>query len=222
MRSILKPLFRRHTTAVAYLALFVALGGSAYAAVLVTGKNIKDASVTGRDIKNRSLGANKLSAATVSALAGQRGPAGPQGPAGERGPAGRNGDTGPAGRNGDAGAVQFHIHADPNSVSAESPKVAGLSARILCTTPSGPTKVRVQLLSSTGQLDVSGSRSQDGALAGAIALTVSYYEAGGETSAGVDAIARQLPSGKWTSFQLGSYDRGAQGCDFWGVITPAT
>jgi hypothetical protein len=41
MRSILKRLSRRHGTAVAYLALFAALGGSAYAAVTVTGKNIK-------------------------------------------------------------------------------------------------------------------------------------------------------------------------------------
>jgi hypothetical protein len=40
---------------VAYLALFVALGGSSYAAITVTGKNVKDSSLTGRDIKNRSL-----------------------------------------------------------------------------------------------------------------------------------------------------------------------
>jgi hypothetical protein len=106
MRSILKRLSRRHATAVAYLALFVALGGSAYAAVTITGKEIKDATITGRDIKNQSLGRNKLSAATVSSLAGQRGPAGPQGPAGRKGdtgPAGRKGDTGPVGPQGPAG-----------------------------------------------------------------------------------------------------------------------
>jgi hypothetical protein len=38
MRSILRRLSRRHGTAVAYLALFAALGGSAYAAVTVTGR----------------------------------------------------------------------------------------------------------------------------------------------------------------------------------------
>ena len=52
MRSILRRLLPRHGTAVAYLALFAALGGSAYAAVTVTGKNIKDGTVTGRDVKN--------------------------------------------------------------------------------------------------------------------------------------------------------------------------
>jgi hypothetical protein len=80
MRSILRRLSRRHTTAVAYLALFAALRGSAYAAATVTGKHIKDGTITGRDVKNRSLGTNKLSATALSSLAGQPGPAGPQGP----------------------------------------------------------------------------------------------------------------------------------------------
>jgi hypothetical protein len=110
MRSILKRLSRRHGTAVAYLALFAALGGSAYAAATVTGKNIKDGTISGKDVKNRSLGTNKLSATAVSSLTGQRGPAGPQGPQGdrgERGPAGATGprgETGPAGPQGPAGA----------------------------------------------------------------------------------------------------------------------
>lgn len=55
MRSIFRLLARRHTTAVAYVALIAALGGSAYAAVSVSGKNIKDGTVTGRDVKDRSL-----------------------------------------------------------------------------------------------------------------------------------------------------------------------
>jgi hypothetical protein len=40
---------------VSVLALFVALGGSATAALLVTGKNVKDGSLTGADIKNNSV-----------------------------------------------------------------------------------------------------------------------------------------------------------------------
>jgi hypothetical protein len=106
MRSILRRLSRRHTTAVAYLALFAALGGSAYAAVTVTGKNIKDGTVTGRDVKNRSLGTNKLSTRAVSSLTGRPGPAGPQGergPVGPTGPAGPKGATGPAGPQGTPG-----------------------------------------------------------------------------------------------------------------------
>jgi Collagen triple helix repeat (20 copies) len=103
MRSILRRLLRCHGTAVAYLALFAALGGSAYAAVTVTGKNIKDGTITGRDVKNRSLDTNKLSTTAVSSLAGQRGPAGPQGDKGEPGPLGPTGATGPKGATGPAG-----------------------------------------------------------------------------------------------------------------------
>ena len=106
MRSILRRLARRHATAVAYLALFAALGGSAYAAVTVTGKNIKDGTITGRDVKSRSLGTSKLSPTAVSSLTGQRGPSGPQGESGERGsvgPVGPKGDIGPAGPQGPAG-----------------------------------------------------------------------------------------------------------------------
>ena len=103
MRSTFRRLARRHTTAVAYLALFAALGGSAYAAVTVTGKQIKDGTITGKDVKNRSLGAGKLSASALGSLAGERGPAGPQGPAGPKGEPGKQGPTGPAGATGAQG-----------------------------------------------------------------------------------------------------------------------
>lgn len=115
MRSMLKRLARRHTAAVAYLALFAALGGSAYAAGTITGKNIKDGTITGTDVKNHSLSADKLSQAALTSLANARGPvgtqgpngatgpAGPQGPKGGTGPVGSKGDTGPAGPQGPAG-----------------------------------------------------------------------------------------------------------------------
>jgi hypothetical protein len=120
MRSILRRLSRRHSTAVAYLALFAALGGSAYAAVTVTGKNIKDGTVTGRDVKNASLGKNKLSATAVSSLTGQPGPTGPQGPNGDRGaqgPAGPTGTTGPKGESGTAGPQGLVGPPGPSGIS---------------------------------------------------------------------------------------------------------
>lgn len=40
---------------VALVALFAALGGSAYAAFTVTGKNVKNNSLTTKDVKNKSL-----------------------------------------------------------------------------------------------------------------------------------------------------------------------
>jgi hypothetical protein len=118
-QSILRRLLRRHSTAVAYLALFAALGGSAYAAVTVTGNDIKNGTITGKDVKNRSLGTSKLKENAVTGSKIKKGavtsskvknasllandfkagqlPAGPQGPQGPRGPAGEQGPPGEPG-----------------------------------------------------------------------------------------------------------------------------
>jgi hypothetical protein len=66
MRSILKRLFRRHTTAVAYLALFAALGGSAYAAITVTGENIVDGTVMTADLASGAVTEAKLGGNAVT------------------------------------------------------------------------------------------------------------------------------------------------------------
>jgi hypothetical protein len=112
MRLPLKRLLRGHTTAVAYLALFATLGGSAYAAVTVTGNNIKDGTITGKDVKNRSLGTKTLSTEAVNSLRGQQGPVGLQGPKGDGGERGPAGPTGPKGDPGVSGYQQV------NAVSA--------------------------------------------------------------------------------------------------------
>lgn len=39
----------------AFIAVFAALGGSAYAGAQITGKDVRNSSLTGKDIKNRSL-----------------------------------------------------------------------------------------------------------------------------------------------------------------------
>src|SRR3954447_1606058 len=44
-----------HATVVAYLALFFAMSGTAYAAVQWTGANIQDGSLTGADVQDGSL-----------------------------------------------------------------------------------------------------------------------------------------------------------------------
>jgi hypothetical protein len=103
MQDMLKWLSRRHATAVAYVALFAALGGSAYAAVTITGKNIKDGTITARDIKKGSLDTTRLNAQALGSLTGKRGPAGPQGDRGPAGARGAKGATGPAGPDGSRG-----------------------------------------------------------------------------------------------------------------------
>jgi hypothetical protein len=97
------------TMVIACLALSIALGGTATAAVVITGKQVKDGSVAGRDIANRSLTGLDVRDGSLTpldfngSLQGQAGPAGPQGPKGDRGAQGPAGATGPAGPQGPAG-----------------------------------------------------------------------------------------------------------------------
>jgi hypothetical protein len=94
-----------YANTVATLALFLALGGSSYAALSVTGKNVKNSSLTGKDVKNSSLGTADVKNGVLLAgdfksgqlPQGAQGPQGPQGPQGVQGPQGDDGLQGPAG-----------------------------------------------------------------------------------------------------------------------------
>lgn len=75
---------QRLPVAIASLALFVALGGTSYAAV-----KLQKGSVTSREVKDGSLQAADLAAGVAGA-----GPAGPRGPRGTEGPQGEQGAQG--------------------------------------------------------------------------------------------------------------------------------
>jgi hypothetical protein len=64
-----KLLGRRPSPAIviSLVALFVALGGTSYAALVITGKNIKNGSVTGKDIKNGTLTGGKVKNRSLTA-----------------------------------------------------------------------------------------------------------------------------------------------------------
>jgi hypothetical protein len=87
---------------VAMLALFVALTGTAVAttSALITGKQIKNGSITGLDIKNKSVAIADL-ATKARGARGVRGPIGPPGPAGQQGPQGPAGAPNPNAANSD-------------------------------------------------------------------------------------------------------------------------
>jgi hypothetical protein len=89
---MLAKLRRRLTFAnvVSVIALFVALGGSSYAAIKVTGKNVKNSSLTGADIKNSSLTSSDVKNRSLLARDFKAG----QLPAGPRGADGQNGTNG--------------------------------------------------------------------------------------------------------------------------------
>ena len=75
----------RHGTVVAYLALFLALGGTAFAAASLPRNSvgtaqIRNSAVTGAKVRNHSLSASDFRSGSLP-----KGPAGPQGPAGRVG-----------------------------------------------------------------------------------------------------------------------------------------
>ena len=85
------------TIAIAGALVVASATSGATAALVITGKQIKDNSVTTKDIKNGTLTTKDLKASTVTSLQGVTGPAGPAGPAGASGTAGAAGAPGISG-----------------------------------------------------------------------------------------------------------------------------
>src|SRR4051794_2912450 len=86
-----------YANVMATIAVFVALGGSSYAAVKlprnsVSNEQIRAGAVRSSEIKDRSIRTSDLATSTRNSLRGQTGP---QGPAGAQGAAGAQGPPGP-------------------------------------------------------------------------------------------------------------------------------
>jgi hypothetical protein len=80
----------------ATVAVFIALGGTSYAAIKITGKNVKNGSLTGADIKSNSITGSDIKSLTAKDF--KRG----QLPGGDNGANGGQGPTGPQGAAGSA------------------------------------------------------------------------------------------------------------------------
>ncbi|HEY2716330.1 MAG TPA: hypothetical protein VGI73_08935 [Solirubrobacterales bacterium] len=87
-----------YANVIATVALFVALGGGAYAATRLP-KN----SVGPKQLQDEAVTPPKLSRAAVKSLEGERGPKGATGPKGSTGAQGQRGPEGPRGAQGDRG-----------------------------------------------------------------------------------------------------------------------
>jgi hypothetical protein len=103
-----------YANVIATLALFVALGGSAYAAT-----QLKKNSVGTKQLKNGAVTSKKISAATRNELRGGAGPRGEAGPKGDAGPRGVEGPPGREGPPGLAGAVEKERFLGGQSVAGE-------------------------------------------------------------------------------------------------------
>jgi hypothetical protein len=109
----------RHGTVAAYLALFVALGGTSFAASTALPSNsvgtsqLKSSAVTGAKVKNGSLTSSDFKKGSL--------------PAGAKGATGATGPAGPAGPTGPAGAGEIAVAAINQSGAVDSVSSGSLS-----------------------------------------------------------------------------------------------
>jgi hypothetical protein len=168
-RSLRRAVAGRRPSAslvISVVALFVALGGTGYAAVTITGKNVKDSSLTTKDIKDNSLTSSDVRDRSLrlrdfrsgELSAAQRGPAGP---------AGRAGPTGAAGAAGAAGsAIAFARVAASGDVDASVSKAITVVASpagdgLYCLNDTSGTPKSIALT-----IDISGADSRKSRVSG--------------------------------------------------------
>jgi hypothetical protein len=84
----------------AVVAVMLSSAGSATAAALITGKEVKDESLTGLDVKDHTIKRADLAADAVGAQ-------GPKGDTGAQGPKGATGAQGPRGEAGSIGTITW-------------------------------------------------------------------------------------------------------------------
>jgi hypothetical protein len=95
----------RYATVASTAALVVALAGSSYAAVQLTGNDIQNGTITSKDVKDKNLKLKDFSPGAKAGLTGATGATGPAGATGPQGPQGIKGDKGDKGVQGDQGDI---------------------------------------------------------------------------------------------------------------------
>ncbi len=149
---------------VALVALFVALGGSAYAALKLPANSVGPA-----QLKKGAVTPTKLSPAAKTALSRP----GPKSEAGARGPEGPRGDSGPKGDTGPAGPGATIMNWDEAASATPTVKTIGTALGVTfsaeCSIPNpGEAEVKLFVLPSDGSLrwDVGTEATDNGTNAG--------------------------------------------------------
>jgi hypothetical protein len=183
----------------AALGIVLAVSSGAYAARgLLTGRDIKDGSLTGADIAQHSLGASLLSASARDALAGSEGPrgllgrAGPDGADGSPGMNGRQGDNGLPGPAGGAGLTgSTGSVGATGAIGSTGVGATGVGGTAGATGPIGVTGIG----GTSGSTGATGASGLDGtvtplaATGGVIALPTA--------SPPVTVVALTVPAGRY-------------------------
>jgi hypothetical protein len=156
---------RRHLTyanVVASLALFLALGGAAFAATQLPRNSVG----TGQ-LKPEAVTAGKIAKTTRNQLKGATGPAGPQGPQGKAGAKGATGARGATGATGARGATGADGTGPAFEVFTNSARAVGV----------GPAQVLAENLTA-GSYAISANVSVAGGEAGGTVVVCSFNGGG--------------------------------------------
>jgi hypothetical protein len=204
------------------LALFIALGGGAYAAVTlprhsVGAVQLKANAVTSSKVKDRSLLARDFKANQLQQ--GNRGPEGAPGatgPQGLPGPRGPQGDAGPQG----PGAMSYDMQFDNDQVFHTVASVNGVNVLVGCGSVTGAI---IEVADAGAGIYGWGTREQGGSGAITPATVIAatgtdpaMLEANGPAFGNLDVVAGA--TGKWARFDF-SVIRGSR-CNLHGLITP--
>ena len=161
-----KQLVRWSTTPVlvgAALVVVLALG-TATAAKLITSAQIKNGTIRGIDVRNKSL-----TAADIRGTFGPRGPTGPTGPAGSpgvTGPTGPTGATGPTGPTGDTGPT------GPTGVGVQGPSGVVATATFNGALPGSiASNANWQFVGPTAGVTITSSQRLTGAASAVLAVS---------------------------------------------------
>jgi hypothetical protein len=158
------------------LALFVALGGRAWASALISGSKIK----------NHSIPAKKLTRSAIKSLRGKRGPTGPPGPKGDTGAPGPKGDQGPVGPQGPGGTiVTWNSTASATPPASEIGTFLGVTLAAQCRTTAGNAELQISIKTTDGSW--------------AIDYGEVYVDGG--SSGGLETFSETFPKGHFSTFQ---------------------
>jgi hypothetical protein len=217
--SKLKPVLT-YANVIATLALFLALGGGAYAALelpknSVGRAQIRKNAVTSSKVRNGSLLKRDFKSGQLPR--GVPGTAGAAGAAGAQGPQGLKGDAGPQG----PGAQSYDMQFDNDQVFHTVASVSGVNVLVAC----GPaTGAVIEVADAGNGIYGWGTREQGGSgdITPATVLAAggpdpAVLEANGPSFGNLDVVASG-GGGKWTRFDF-SVIRGSK-CNLHGLITP--
>lgn len=233
-----------YANVMATVAVFLALGGGAYAAATlpknsvgsrqirsdaVSSSKVQDRSLLARDFKTGQLPTGTRGAAGARGEPGPQGPNGPAGPVGGAGPAGAEGPRGPTGPQG-PGAISISGQVDNNHFAGDViASVNDLDVILSCITGvAGGVTLAVRRTDPGAGFHAWGTRwNGTGALERAPDTeapgTIAAQALDGGAAVELDVIAAATPAGqpvRYTRFDLSAV-RGTR-CNYHGLITPPT